>query len=78
MIASGCSGALELAITVLMNEGKLRVRTYRTCRNASLGQNILVPSPGFPLYETIANSKGGSAKYYNCLVRVYCVSLMVL
>ena len=48
VIASGCSGALDLAISVLIDEGT----------------NILVPRPGFPLYETIAVARGGSAKHY--------------
>lgn len=51
IIASGCSGALELAITVLVNEG----------------DNILVPCPGFPLYQVIAESSGASVKHYNLL-----------
>ena len=49
IIASGCSGALEMAISVLLNEG----------------DNILVPSPGFPLYQVIAESLGGNVKHYN-------------
>ena len=53
VIASGCSGALDLAISVLIDEGT----------------NILVPRPGFPLYETIAVARGGSAKHYVRLTR---------
>jgi tyrosine aminotransferase len=49
IIASGCSGALELAISVLLNEG----------------DNLLVPCPGFPLYQVIAESLGGSVQHYN-------------
>ena len=51
IIASGCSGALELAISVLVNEG----------------DNILSPRPGFPLYQVIADSLGGSVQYYNLI-----------
>jgi len=47
-VASGCSGALDLAISVLVDET----------------HNILVPRPGFPLYETIAKARGASAKHY--------------
>jgi len=42
VIASGGSGALDLAISVLVDENT----------------NILVPRPGFPLYETIAVARG--------------------
>ncbi len=49
IIASGCSGALELAITVLLNKG----------------DNLLVPRPGFPLYQVITESFGGSVKQYD-------------
>ncbi|CAE7724458.1 TAT [Symbiodinium microadriaticum] len=48
VICSGCSRALELAITVLVNEG----------------DNILVPRPGFPLYQVITESLGGHVKQY--------------
>lgn len=51
IIASGCSGAVELTITVLINEG----------------DNILVPRPGFPLYEVITKSLGGDVKHYNLI-----------
>ena len=49
IVASGCSGALELLLTALLNPG----------------DNVLVPRPGFPLYEVIANSHGASVKYYD-------------
>lgn len=49
IIANGCSGALELALTAMLDEG--------TC--------ILVPRPGFPLYEVIAKSHGGYVRYYD-------------
>jgi tyrosine aminotransferase len=51
IIASGCSGALDLAIGAL----------------ASAGQNILMPAPGFSLYKTLASSKGVETKSYRCL-----------
>jgi tyrosine aminotransferase len=47
-IASGCSGALELVLTGMLNEG----------------DNLLVPQPGFPLYQVIAESLGGGVKQY--------------
>eukprot|EP00999_Lentomonas_sp_LEN2_P002718 NODE_591_length_1341_cov_89.591433_g552_i0.p1 GENE.NODE_591_length_1341_cov_89.591433_g552_i0~~NODE_591_length_1341_cov_89.591433_g552_i0.p1 ORF type:complete len:411 (-),score=82.04 NODE_591_length_1341_cov_89.591433_g552_i0:60-1292(-) len=49
VITSSCSGALDLAIGVLANEG----------------QNILLPKPGFSLYQTLADSKGIEVRYYN-------------
>lgn len=48
IIASGCSGAIDLVLTALLNEG----------------DNILVPSPCFPLYQVIAESLGASVKHY--------------
>lgn len=48
LIHAGCSGALELAINALLNEG----------------DNLLVPVPGFPLYQVITDSLGGSVKPY--------------
>ena len=53
MFGSGCSGALDLAISVL----------------GSPGQNILLPRPGFPLYRTLAESLGIITKDYDLLVR---------
>jgi tyrosine aminotransferase len=49
IIASACSGAIEIAIAGLANEG----------------DNILLPKPGFGIYETIAGSKGIVSKFYN-------------
>jgi len=49
IIANGCSGALELALTALLDEG--------TC--------LLVPRPGFPLYRVIAESHGARVRYYD-------------
>lgn len=51
IIASGCSGALELVISAMIDEG----------------DNILVPSPGFPLYQVITDSLGGITKHYPLL-----------
>ena len=51
IIASGCSGALELAISVLVNPG----------------DNLLVPKPGFPLYQVITDSLGGYCRHYPLL-----------
>jgi len=51
IIASGCSGALELIINVLLNEG----------------DDMLVPKPGFPLYQVITHSLGGTVTYYPLL-----------
>lgn len=55
ILASGCSGAIELVLTGLLNEG----------------ENILVPKPGFPLYQVISNSLGCSVKYYPCIVSYF-------
>jgi len=51
IIASGCSGALEIAINVMLNEG----------------DNLLMPKPGFPLYEVLAKSQGAGVKEYDLL-----------
>lgn len=51
IIGTGCSGALEMAITVLCDAG----------------QNILVPRPGFSLYETIAKTRGVDVRRYDLL-----------
>mmetsp|Transcript_87972 Transcript_87972/g.172084 ORF Transcript_87972/g.172084 Transcript_87972/m.172084 type:complete len:412 (-) Transcript_87972:164-1399(-) len=48
ILASGCSGAIELVLGALVDEG----------------DNILVPKPGFPLYQVITQSLGGSVKQY--------------
>ncbi|KAI9091884.1 pyridoxal phosphate-dependent transferase [Phlyctochytrium arcticum] len=49
ILASGCSGALDLCIGALADEG----------------DNILIPCPAFSLYETLASSKGIECRYYN-------------
>lgn len=51
VLTSGTSGALEIAIGALANEG----------------DNILLPRPGFPLFRTIADSFGVECRYYNLL-----------
>jgi tyrosine aminotransferase len=51
ILASGCSGAIDLAISVL----------------AESGQNILVPKPGFSLYKTLAISLGIHVRYYKLI-----------
>uniref|UniRef100_A0A673Z578 Tyrosine aminotransferase n=1 Tax=Salmo trutta TaxID=8032 RepID=A0A673Z578_SALTR len=51
LLTSGCSQAIDLAITVLCNPG----------------DNILVPCPGFSLYKTLAVSLGIQVKLYNLL-----------
>jgi tyrosine aminotransferase len=48
VLASGCSDALNLCIGVLADEG----------------QNIVLPSPGFALYETLCSSKGIQTRFY--------------
>lgn len=48
-MTSGCSGALDIAITALANEG----------------DNILIPQPGFSLYQTLCDSKGIECRFYN-------------
>uniref|UniRef100_A0A8C8CHU0 Tyrosine aminotransferase n=1 Tax=Oncorhynchus tshawytscha TaxID=74940 RepID=A0A8C8CHU0_ONCTS len=51
VLTSGCSQAIDLAITVLCNPG----------------DNILIPCPGFSLYKTLAVSLGIQVKLYNLL-----------
>lgn len=51
IICSGCSGALELAISVFLNPG----------------DNILLPRPGFSVYQVIADSLGAESRYYDLL-----------
>jgi len=48
IIANGCSGALEIALTALLDPGTI----------------LLVPQPGFPLYQVIAESHGASVLFY--------------
>lgn len=51
ILCSGCSHALELAITVI----------------ADAGQNVLVPRPGFMIYKTVTEGLGINIKYYSLL-----------
>lgn len=51
IIANGCSGALELALTALLDPGTV----------------LLIPKPCFPLYQVIADSHGASVAHYNLL-----------
>ncbi|KAL3910448.1 MAG: hypothetical protein SGILL_007685 [Bacillariaceae sp.] len=48
IVASGCSGTLELVLAALLDPGSA----------------ILVPQPGFPLYQVIAESHGASVVHY--------------
>lgn len=51
ILASGCSGAIELAIDVLTDHG----------------DNILVPRPGFSLYRCLGGSKGIETRSYKLI-----------
>lgn len=51
VIASGCSGALDLAISAVLNAGDV----------------LLLPKPAFPLYQTLADSKGVACQHYKLL-----------
>lgn len=48
IVSNGCSGALELAVTSLLDPGTI----------------LLVPQPGFPHYQVIAKSHGASVVHY--------------
>jgi tyrosine aminotransferase len=48
IVANGCSGALEIALTALLDPDTI----------------LLVPKPGFPLYQVIAESHGASVAFY--------------
>eukprot|EP00178_Gracilaria_changii_P019057 TRINITY_DN554_c0_g1_i1.p1 TRINITY_DN554_c0_g1~~TRINITY_DN554_c0_g1_i1.p1 ORF type:complete len:849 (+),score=135.63 TRINITY_DN554_c0_g1_i1:1312-3858(+) len=48
VLASGTSGALEIALGSIANEG----------------DNVLLPKPGFPLFRTIAEGYGIECRYY--------------
>jgi tyrosine aminotransferase len=54
ILTSGCSGALEIAIKAFCNPG----------------DNILLPRPGFSLYQTICEHLDVKWKHYNLLVWV--------
>ena len=49
VVANGCSGALELVLTALLDEDSI----------------LLVPQPGFPLYQVICESHGATVNYYH-------------
>ena len=49
IVASGCSGALELVLTALLDQDSV----------------LLVPMPGFPLYQVICESHGASIAHYH-------------
>ncbi|XP_058956402.2 tyrosine aminotransferase [Pocillopora verrucosa] len=51
VLACGCSGALELALDVLLNPG----------------DNVLLPKPGFSIYQTLSISRGHEVRHYNLL-----------
>jgi len=51
IICSGCSGAIDIAIGAIGNEG----------------QNLLIPRPGFSLYRTLCDAKGIHTKYYDLI-----------
>lgn len=51
IIANGVSGALELALTSLLDDDSI----------------LLVPRPGFPLYKVITESHGAYVMYYDLL-----------
>jgi tyrosine aminotransferase len=56
ILTSGCSGALEIAIKAFCNPG----------------DNILLPRPGFSLYQTICEHLDVKWKHYNLLVSWCC------
>ena len=51
IICSGASGAIEIALKAM----------------ASPGDNILLPKPGFSLYQTIAEQYGIECRYYDLI-----------
>ena len=51
IVANGASGALELGLTALLDQGSV----------------LLVPRPGFPLYRVIAQSHGARVIHYDLL-----------
>ena len=57
-MACGCSGALDMCITTLGNDG----------------QNILIPRPGFGLYSCLSVPRGVEARSYNLLVRKWYIA----
>jgi len=55
ILTNGCSSALDMAISAL----------------ADPGQHILLPRPGFSLYQTLALSLGINVKYYDLIVSIH-------
>lgn len=51
IVANGASGSLEIALTALLDEDSV----------------LLVPRPGFPLYQVIAESHGARVIHYDLL-----------
>lgn len=51
LLTAGVSGALEMALGALANEG----------------DNVLLPRPGFPLFKTMLDGFGVEARYYSVL-----------
>jgi tyrosine aminotransferase len=51
VLTAGVSGALEMALGALANEG----------------DNVLLPRPGFPLFKTMLDGFGVEARYYSIL-----------
>ena len=49
IITSGCSGAIEVVLSAVLDEG----------------DNVLVPRPGFPLYQVVTESIGASVNFYD-------------
>jgi tyrosine aminotransferase len=62
VLASGCSGALDLALCALCDPGT----------------NVLIPAPGFSLYRTLAESYGFECRPYSLDVRINALRLQVL
>ncbi|RLN94580.1 hypothetical protein BBJ28_00003109 [Nothophytophthora sp. Chile5] len=55
IVGSGCSGAIEIALRGLLNPG----------------DNILLPKPGFPLYQAICEAHQIQCKFYNLMDEIY-------
>ncbi|PRP85862.1 tyrosine aminotransferase-like [Planoprotostelium fungivorum] len=49
-LTSGCSGALEIAISAVADEGS----------------NLLIPAPGFTLYAVVCDYKNVEKRFYQC------------
>jgi tyrosine aminotransferase len=62
VVASGCSGALELVLTALLDNGGSSIDQRQ--QQPSI---LLVPQPGFPLYQVIAESHGAMVLHYRLL-----------